>query len=60
MVDNVIVWPFWQFFWMRQVIRMVSATSNEESLTELKQHQDLLKKVKSLAVNAFITWQPEG
>jgi hypothetical protein len=45
---------------MRQVIWTVSATSKEESLTVLKWHQDLLKKAKSLAVNAFMTWQPEG
>jgi hypothetical protein len=57
--DNVIVWLFWQFFWVRQVIQTVSATLNEESSTLLKRHQDLLKKTKSSAVNAFTTWWPE-
>ncbi len=58
--DNVIDKPFWQFFWMRQVILTVLATLNEESSTVFNWPQDLLKKVKSTAVNAFMTFQPEG
>jgi hypothetical protein len=57
---NVIVWPFWQFFWIRQVILTVWATLKVESSTVFNWHQDFSKKAKSSAVNAFITWRPEG
>jgi hypothetical protein len=57
--DNVIVWPFWQFFWMPHVILTVSATPKEESSIVFKWHQDLSKKAKSLAVSDFMTWRPE-
>jgi hypothetical protein len=58
--ENVIAWQFWQFFWMHQVVLMVLATLKEESLTVFKWHQDLSKKAKSSAVNAVMTWWPEG
>jgi hypothetical protein len=58
--DNVIVWLFWWFFWMQQVILTELAMSKEELSMTFSWHLDLPKKAKSLVVNAFMIWRPDG
>jgi hypothetical protein len=58
--NKVIVWPFWQFFWMRHPILTELAMSKDESSIISSWHLDLSKKAKSLVVTAFMTWWPDG
>jgi hypothetical protein len=58
--NKVIVWPFWWFFWMHQVILTESVLLQEESSIIFGWHLDLSKKTRFSAVKAFmIRWPDE-